>query len=76
MAHKLDKMQKEFLWQGNRENKTFDLVNWGVVTTEKRQGNRDGNGAGQGRALTRHGRGIPKWGRVGQRGSKHILRKF
>lgn len=38
VSNRLDKIKRQFLWQGNKERKGYSLVNWKVVMEEKQKG--------------------------------------
>lgn len=38
VTKKIDRMRRDFLWQGNKENNSNHLVKWDVLTLSKKQG--------------------------------------
>ena len=37
-SHRMDRLQRDFFWQGTREHKTYNMVNWEKVTTDRNVG--------------------------------------
>lgn len=35
---RIDALRRKFIWQGNKENRSYDLVKWNTLTCSKKEG--------------------------------------